>query len=42
MLLSIRFSLIDLAVDNELSLSPCIQTESISQGIFFPDKQFKD
>ena len=28
--------LIDIAVANELSLSPCIHTESISQGICFP------
>ena len=32
--------LIDLAVPNELLLSPCMQIESISHGIFFPDKQF--
>ena len=42
MLFLTKLSRIDLAVDNELSLSPCIQTESISQGIFLPDKQFKD
>ena len=35
-----KSSLIDLAVANELSLSPCIQTESISQGICLPLRQF--
>ena len=38
--LSAKFFLIDLAVANELSLSPCIQTESISQGICLPLRQF--
>ena len=31
-----KLSLIDFAVASELSLSPCIHTESISQGICFP------
>ena len=39
---SIKFSLIDFAVDNELSLSPCMHTESISQGICFPLWQLSD
>ena len=28
------------AVSKELLLSPCIHTESISQGICFPERQF--
>jgi len=39
--LLIKLSLIDFAVANELSLSPCMQTESILQGISFPEKQFR-
>ena len=33
---SSKLFLIDFAVANELSLSPCMHTESISQGICFP------
>ena len=35
-----KLFLINLAVDNELLLSPCIQTESIAQGICLPLRQF--
>ena len=39
---SIKFNLIDFAVSSELWLSPCIQTESILQGICFPLWQLID
>ena len=39
---SSKLSLIDFAVAKELSLSPCMQTESISQGICLPLRQFID
>ena len=35
-----RFQVIAIAVERELSLSPCIHTESIWHDIFFPDRQF--
>ena len=40
--LLIKLSLIDFAVANAFSLSPCMQTESILQGISFHEKQFRD